>query len=327
MQDNSACAVATVRFKTGREANRLVAGLPHLARLAMLAQDAGIRELFVQISGGGTAGAFTRAECARVAQNVALNESVAPDGTPSLPAAIVDKAASSWRVVRATGKAGDGLVSRWINRPVSHAISWLVLFIPGARPVHATLVAALLGLAMIAALFMGGAQGPVWGALLYQAASVVDGVDGEMARATQRSSAFGAALDTSVDAVTNIMFFAGLTFNLWQRGSGAVAWAGGLAIGEFAIGLMLLTWYNRKKGGPFSFDLLKTHYRSAYVRGPSSVVAQSLSYIISRDFYAFGFMVMILLGWAEAVVIVFAISATIWIVALAGAIPAAMRRL
>ncbi len=327
MQDNSARAAALVHFGTAREAERLVAGLPHLARVAMLAQDAGVRQLFVELAEGATVGDATRAECARVAPDVALDEMTAPKGTPPLPAPILRQAASSWRIVRATGKAGDGLVSRYINRPVSHAMTWLVLAIPGARPIHATILAALLGLAMIAALFWGGAQGPVWGALLYQAASVVDGVDGEMARATQRSSAFGAALDTSVDAITNIMFFAGLTFNLWQRGNDAVALAGGLAIAEFAIGLMLLTWYNRKKGGPFSFDLLKTHYRSAYQRGPGSVIAQSLSYIISRDLYAFGFMVMILLGWAEAVVFVFAVSATIWIVALAGAIPAALRRL
>ena len=325
MQDKSARSTAMVRFGTACEADRLVAGLPRLARIAMLAQDAGVSHLAVTIADGTVLRPATLAECTRVAPALELGE--AGDGAAPLPDTLLDQTRSSWRIVRATGKAGDGLVSRWINRPVSHAISWAVLFIPGARPIHATLVAALLGLAMIAALFLGGANGPVWGALLYQAASVVDGVDGEMARATARSSAFGAALDTSVDAVTNIMFFAGLTWNLWQRGNETVALAGRLAIGEFAFGLLLLTWYNRKKGGPFSFDLLKTHYRSAYVRGPGSVIAQSLSYIISRDFYAFGFMVMILLGWAEAVIYVFAISATIWIVALAGAIPAALRRL
>ncbi len=327
MQDNSDHAASTVRFETAHEAERLVAGLPHLARLSMLAQESGIAHIFVENADGRSVRESTLDECARVAPDVRLTMSQAPKGTPLLPEQALRQSASSWRIVRATGKAGDGLVSRYINRPVSHAMTWLVLFIPGARPIHATILAALLGLAMIAALLFGDAHGPVWGALLYQAASVVDGVDGEMARATQRSSAFGAALDTSVDAVTNIMFFAGLTFNLWQRGNDAVALAGGLAIAEFALGLMLLTWYNRKKGGPFSFDLLKTHYRSAYQRGPGSVIAQSLSYIISRDLYAFGFMVMILLGWAEAVVYVFAISATIWIVALAGAIPAALRRL
>ncbi|MBK8630291.1 MAG: hypothetical protein IPN84_08805 [Sphingomonadales bacterium] len=52
-----------------------------------------------------------------------------------------------------------------------------------------------------------------------------------------------------------------------------------------------------------------------------------MSYIISRDQYVSGFMMMILTGWAKAVVFVFAISATFLIVVLAGVIPAPFRRL
>jgi len=48
------------------------------------------------------------------------------------------------------------------------------------------------------------------GALLFQAASMFDGVDGEIARATYRTSRSGAALDSAIDAATNFAAMLGI---------------------------------------------------------------------------------------------------------------------
>ena len=60
----------------------------------------------------------------------------------------------------------------------------------------------------------GGEAGLVLGGLLFHAASVLDGVDGEMARATLRTSPSGATLDSAVDLATNFLFLAGITVHL-----------------------------------------------------------------------------------------------------------------
>ena len=60
----------------------------------------------------------------------------------------------------------------------------------------------------------GGKAGLILGAILFQAASVIDGVDGEMARATFRATDLGATLDSAVDMATNFLFVLGLTIHL-----------------------------------------------------------------------------------------------------------------
>ena len=67
----------------------------------------------------------------------------------------------------------------------------------------------LLALAMLPVLLLGGETGLILGGILFQAASVLDGVDGEMARATFRTSPSGATLDSAVDIATNLLFVAG----------------------------------------------------------------------------------------------------------------------
>src|SRR6185295_5192505 len=105
---------------------------------------------------------------------------VGPAGAPADVSAILAPAMNAMAILRGTAKPGDGLVSRWFNRPISQRISWVVLLIPGARPIHATIAAALFALVMFWGALTGGKAGLMLGGILFQAASVIDGVDGEM---------------------------------------------------------------------------------------------------------------------------------------------------
>ena len=118
----------------------------------------------------------------------------------------------------ATGKPGDGLVSRWLNRPISQRAHLAgARHLPGIRPIHVTVFNALLAVPMFLLLLFGGHAGLILGAILFQAASVLDGVDGEMARATFRTSAEGASLDSLIDMSINFLFVLGLTIHLAVR--------------------------------------------------------------------------------------------------------------
>lgn len=233
-------------------------------------------------------------------------------------------ASASRAILRSTAKPTDGIVSRHINRPLSQAISSLALRIPGFRPVHATIGTAVIALVMFACLLLGGPTGLIAGALLFQAASIFDGVDGEVARATWRTSAEGARMDSLIDAATNLCFLLGVALNLlFQDRTGAAA-LGFLGLGLLAVGLLMIGRAAARSNAPFSFDLVKEHYRakgatSAGGRGQEaarpSQIMQWLTFMTSRDFFALVFALLIAMGLAAQVLALFAIAAAGWLVA------------
>lgn len=225
-------------------------------------------------------------------------------------------------IIAATGKAADGIVSRHINRPISQAMTRLVLRLPGARPWHATLAAALIGAAMLAALLFGGATGLLIGAALFQLASIVDGVDGEMARATFRTSDRGAMLDSLTDAATNLAFIGGVSFNLYASGNHAAAMAGLAGFAALALGSALLAIIARRAGGAFTFDALKHRFR----QNPSGF-KQMLIWLTMRDFYAFAACLAILAGLATPLLYLFAAVAIIWLIVLCWTMAGTIRRI
>jgi CDP-L-myo-inositol myo-inositolphosphotransferase len=176
-------------------------------------------------------------------------------------------------------------------------------------PFHATVASALLAVAMLAALVFGGAPGLILGAVLYQLASIVDGVDGEVARATFRSTRAGATADSLVDAVTNIGFLAGMAINLWIQGNAPAAIGGLSGLAIMALGLFLIGQRSRKNVDGFTFDAVKTQLQAR-----KSWVMQMLIWLTMRDFFAFAWLVGIVAGVAAPGLLLFAFGAAIWLV-------------
>jgi CDP-L-myo-inositol myo-inositolphosphotransferase len=104
-------------------------------------------------------------------------------------------------------KPTDGVVSRLINRRVSTRIStWLARRRRPPSPDAVSLVAAWL-VAAAGPLFAAGH--PVAAGIAAEAGSILDGVDGEIARLTGRASRAGALLDTVLDRLADIAALAG----------------------------------------------------------------------------------------------------------------------
>ena len=225
---------------------------------------------------------------------------------PAASAALL--AAASRRIIAATGKPGDGIVSRLINRPISKAISSQLLRWRQIRPIHATWVTALLAVAMFICLPADGHAGLIAGTLLFQAASIFDSVDGEIARATFRSSRQGAMLDSLVDAAANIGFIGGVVINLWIAGSQNVAMAGAAGLAMMALGLFLIGRRAAKGAGPFTFNGVKDR-----VCAGGSRLGQWLTWLTMRDFYAFAAVVFVVSGFTEVGLLAFATAAAGWL--------------
>ncbi len=298
-------------FASAREADRRIAGVAAAGRSVRALADAGNAAIRLRIGDGAPLAPATIADIERLrgTARVTVEAGEGEAGAP-LP--------SSWAVIRATGKASDGPVSRWLNRPLSRRLSLLALRLAGARPIHATIATALLALAMFAALVFGGGPGLILGGLLFHAASVVDGVDGEIARATFRASAAGATLDSAVDVATNIAFILGLTLSLALRDGPWIAWVGGWGLGLFLAGLLLLAWRGRRGRAAFQLNVLKERYKSRFGSGLAGRLIEAGTIVTSRDFFALLFALMILAGLERAVLYVFAAAASVWILLVLG---------
>ncbi len=107
-------------------------------------------------------------------------------------------------------KPTDGIVSRYINRKVSTRItSFILKHWRGATPNQVTVISFITSLLTAAVLLTGHL---IIGGLMIQIASIVDGVDGELARAKGIKSSFGAFLDAMVDRFADISIISALTY-------------------------------------------------------------------------------------------------------------------
>ena len=125
------------------------------------------------------------------------------------------------RVWRATQKPRDGVVSRLLNRRISGFITRRICGLP-VRPNQVTifnlLLAGLAGWLMFAGHL-------VWGGLLAQLYSVLDGVDGELSRLKHQGSWFGSWLDNLTDRLCDWLIICGAAWSVTWTGVGTrTAW-------------------------------------------------------------------------------------------------------
>ncbi|MEA3065587.1 MAG: 1L-myo-inositol 1-phosphate cytidylyltransferase / CDP-L-myo-inositol myo-inositolphosphotransferase, partial [Sphingomonadales bacterium] len=249
-------------------------------------------------------------------------------GEPVRPGDSLDlarPAAAARQILKGTAKPSDGIVSRRFNRPVSQRLSALLLHIPGIRPGHLTAVTAFLGLLMFAAFVFDGYAGLVLGGVLFHVASVIDGVDGEIARATLRDSRRGAVLDTAVDMITNLLFYLGVTIALTRLYGPQHAWVGGWCVMLGLVGLLIIRRLVAKAGEAGSYDIIKIYYRRRYPDGVPARIVEFIVAITSRDFFAFGNALIILCGGGAAVTYLLAGCSTVWVGFILLAAPSILR--
>ncbi len=121
-----------------------------------------------------------------------------------------DLSAAKRRLRRSLAKSNDGPVSHHLNRPLSTRMSMLVA--PLGIPADLlSLLSAALGFFGVWLLARGSG---IAGALAVHGSSVLDGVDGEVARLRLRASARGALLDGVLDRLVDAAVIAAL--GIWS---------------------------------------------------------------------------------------------------------------
>jgi phosphatidylglycerophosphate synthase len=106
-------------------------------------------------------------------------------------------------------KPVDGVVARNLNRHISIFISKRIVGLP-VTPNMLSVMTFLLGVAGAFSCARGGYWPMLLGAFLFQWNSILDGVDGELARVRFQHSKLGQWLDTVSDDASNLIFYAGV---------------------------------------------------------------------------------------------------------------------
>lgn len=144
--------------------------------------------------------------------------------------------------------AYDGIVSRCLNRPLSR---------PAARALARTPVTpnALTSSTILLAIVSGALLAVGWniaGGILIQAVSVVDGIDGDLARLKGLATRFGEVFDAVSDRYADALMLGGMTVYAARFESHPHP----AAVGMLALGAALIVSYSRAR---IEADLWKGH--------------------------------------------------------------------
>jgi CDP-L-myo-inositol myo-inositolphosphotransferase len=148
-------------------------------------------------------------------------------------------------------RVGDGVIARHLNRPISLRITERLVSQP-VKPWQVSLGSFALTLGAGLAFAIGHAT---TGGLLAQMASVLDGVDGELARVRYQDSAFGGLYDALLDRIGEAVVIGGMTLYAWLAGAGAVAVALGFAaLAGNSLSMLVKEKYGTQFRRPFAAE-------------------------------------------------------------------------
>jgi phosphatidylglycerophosphate synthase len=192
-------------------------------------------------------------------------------------------------------------------------MSWVLTRTP-IRPNHVTLFCFALAVTGGIVIGQGGWLAGVIGMLLVNLGSIIDGVDGELARLKYRFSRLGQWMDTLADDFGNIAYVTGLAFSLRAAG---VAWAMPIAVTALACFVitqttqyvLITTVYKSGDLAAIPWAFQSHEFLSARPTGVVAWVKATVPKMLKRDFALTMFVVFALIGRLDAILLVFSAGA------------------
>jgi 1L-myo-inositol 1-phosphate cytidylyltransferase / CDP-L-myo-inositol myo-inositolphosphotransferase len=195
-------------------------------------------------------------------------------------------------------KPQDGFVSRFLNRPISRRITSVLLKFP-IHPNAWTI--SIFVLPLIASVFLvrGNYINIVIGACIFQLFSILDGCDGEIARAKNLESKFGERLDYFCDFTSSLLYVLPLGLGIHRSGAGIVC-AVLITINELLL-----------RAGKSKTSVVSSTFHESYYARHRTMIGHSgllnlgerfvwwLFQLTKRDMAILVFLVLALLGLAD----------------------------
>lgn len=213
-------------------------------------------------------------------------------------------------------KSADGIASKLINRHISLPFTWLLMR-TRALPNHVTIVALICAAAGAVVIGQGGYAAGAAGMLLVELGSIVDGIDGELARLKFLFSRTGQWLDTVVDDVANVLYSGGIMLNLHAAG---VGWA--LPVWAAATSCFVLTqssqyWliarvYNSGDLAAIPWAFQSTAFLSQRPKGFIPWVTATAPKLLKRDSAVTIFTIFALAGHLDWVLVAYCTGALVF---------------
>ena len=141
----------------------------------------------------------------------------------------------------------EGFVSRYLNRRFSRPIARALVHTP-VTPNQVSFLAFLIA-AAAAALFYYDLN--IWAGVLVQASSIVDGVDGDLARAKNMASQFGGFFDALLDRYADAVILAGLGYWAFKFQAGADQTTTTILAGVAIIGSLMISYSRARAEATF----------------------------------------------------------------------------
>lgn len=213
---------------------------------------------------------------------------------------VAGRRAAAHALFEACRKPVDGFVSRHLNRHVSLRISRALVGTP-LTPNQATVIT--FGVGLVAAWFatLGGYWASLTAAALMQLNSILDGVDGELARVRFQGSKLGQWLDTLGDDASNLIFWLALSVSapLYPHGRWLQI-AGWVAAGTTAA-VALLYYRELAQKGTGDLNALSWSFEAQRPVGFTGYVVLFFRYLLKQDAFIFLLLVAALFGGLHAV--------------------------
>ena len=197
----------------------------------------------------------------------------------------------------------DGFIAKRINKSISIPIS-LMLSRTGVHPNILTLINMIIGI--LSALFL--LQNSYWyivlGGFFFQLASILDGVDGEVAKFTFKVSKIGGWLDTISDNTTLILFLIATSYLFFINFKGVIAAAiiGVMFVGLIILLLAMITFLKRysESGSLVAYD--REFLQKLPKEDPLASFVLKMKYITKKEFFALLFFLVTFTGRIELII-------------------------
>ncbi|MBI1226832.1 MAG: hypothetical protein GC192_16470 [Bacteroidetes bacterium] len=212
------------------------------------------------------------------------------------------------RLMRNLTKPADGWVSRHLNRRFSKQVSSLLAYTP-ITPTMFTAMNGLVAFAPVYFIYQGGYRNWLIGAAIYQLASILDGVDGELARLKMQHSKFGQWLDTFIDFISGVAILLALALGVQSTDPiSMLPVAGYLAVLAGVLSIISLSFYVVRTGFGGNFRINYSFYDSdsRWARFMLSV-----KFLGQRDFYIFFSLLLAIVGLLPWALVYFAVMAAL----------------
>lgn len=213
------------------------------------------------------------------------------------------------KLLRTVRKPSDGIIARYLNRPVSTAISRQVVR-TSVTPSQVTAVHLVLGLLSAGFAAVGGYAAFLISGVLFHLTSVLDGSDGEVAKLKFQTSTRGELFDTVSDNITYLAFLLGLIVGVSRSDlhdfyfiSGVV----GLVVAAITFVNLHMYLARQRKSGSF----LSVQYGFEEGSGFGKRVLRVVQYLGKRDLMAFLVLLLAIVGHMPMVLPTFGIPATL----------------